>query len=157
MKHKSPDIIIGLSICFFSILVFFYADRYAGRGINSYGPDFFPKALSLLLFLCAAVMICRAIAGFATGRLETTNREGIMRAAGALGLAILYLVVMQLIGFLLATIAFLYSLMMLLGQTGQITRLSVSVIVSGLIFAAFIFFLKIPLPEGIIFDSFRSF
>lgn len=157
MKNKTLDICIGTALCFFSIWVFWYADQYAGRGINSYGPDFFPKALSFTLFLCSLLLILRALAGFATSALETTDRNGIIRAAASLALAFLYLIGMQIVGFFLATAAFLYGLMILLGQTGRLTRLLVSLIVSGLIFAAFIFFLKIPLPEGMIFDSFRSF
>ena len=157
MKNKTLDICIGTALCLFSIWVFWYADRYSGRGINSYGPNFFPQALSFTLFLCSCLLIVRALTGFATSAFETTDTKGIMRAAGSLFLAFLYIIGMQLVGFFIATAAFLYGLMILLGQKGRLTRLMVSLIVSGLIFAAFIFFLKIPLPDGVLFDSFRSF
>ena len=157
MKNKTLDVCIGAALCLFSIWVYWYADRYSGRGINSYGPNFFPQALSFTLFLCSCLLIGRALAGFAISTYETTDRNGLIRAAASLLLATFYIIGMHFVGFLIATVAFLYGLMGLLGQKGRLTRIMVSLIVSGLIFSAFIFFLKIPLPDGVIFDSFRRY
>jgi len=157
MNNKSVDIGVGLGLCILSVWVFWYAGNYAGKGVNAYGPDFFPKVLSVIMFLCSSLLIFRAVAGFSVSALETTDSRGFVRAAISLVLAIIYLFFMKLVGFFIATVIFLYALMALLGQSGQITRILVSLIVPTLIYAAFIFFFKIPLPEGVVFDSFRKF
>jgi len=71
-------------------------------------------------------------------------------------LGVIYIGLMKLIGFYFATALFLYAVMAFLGQKGQITRILVSFIVASLIFGIFHLFLKIPLPEGLIYNSFRS-
>jgi len=156
VNNKSVDIGVGIFLCLFSLAVFFYADQYAGRGVNSYGPDFFPKALSIMMFISALILIIRAIAGISLTTLEDTDRQGFLRASGTLALGVIYIGLMKLIGFYIATALFLYAVMAFLGQKGQITRILVSVIVASLIFGIFHLFLKIPLPEGLIFSSFRS-
>lgn len=156
MKNKSVDIGVGVFLCLFSVLVFWYADQYTGRGVNRYGPDFFPKALSVMMFISAIILIIRAAVGSSLTTLESTNRQGFMRASGTLVLGVIYIGLMKLIGFYFATALFLYTVMAFLGQRGQVTRILVSFIVASLIFGIFHSFLKIPLPEGLIYNSFRS-
>jgi len=156
VNNRSVDIGVGIFLCLFSVWVFLYSNQYTGRGVNSYGPDFFPKALSVMMFISALILIIRAIAGISLTKLESTDRQGFMRATGTLVLGVIYIGLMKLIGFYIATALFLYAVMAFLGQKGQMTRILVSVIVASLIFGIFHLFLKIPLPEGLIFSSFRS-
>ena len=157
MNNKSVDIGVGVFLCIFSVAVYLYAGQYSGRGVNSYGPDFFPKALSVMMFISATILIIRGVAGISLTTLESTDRQGFIRAGGTLALGVIYIGLMKLIGFYIATALFLYTLMAFLGQKGQITRILVSVIVASLIFGIFHSFLKIPLPEGFIYNSLRSF
>lgn len=157
MNSKTVDIGVGIFLCLFSALVFWYADGYAGRGVNSYGPDFFPKALSVMMFICAFALIVRAVGGFSLVSLESTDRQGFIRAAATLAISIGYIFLMKLIGFYIATALFLYAVMTFLRQKGHVKRVLVSLITASLIFGIFHFFLKIPLPEGLIYSSLKSF
>lgn len=150
MKTNRIDAITGLVLCLISILIFVQANKYSGMGVNSYGPNFFPQALAVLLFIVSAGLIFQAVRSQATARFETINRAGFTKAAVTLGIAIVYLLLMTAIGFFAATFTFLYSLMFYLGQRKHGILLVTSLSVASAIYGIFHFFLKIPLPEGMI-------
>ena len=149
MDSKRIDIVVVTVLCMLSVAVYVYAEQYTGRGVNSYGPNFFPQALSVLLFLASAVLIVRAFTGHALKGLETINKPGLLKATGTLIISVVYLLMMTVVGFFVATVGFLYIVMMFIGQKGQTVRILSSVIVSVVIYCIFYFFLKIPLPEGL--------
>jgi hypothetical protein len=149
MDSKRIDIVVGTVLCMLSVAVYVYAEQYTGRGVNSYGPNFFPQALSVLLFLASAVLIVRALTGHALKGLERINKPGLFKATGTLIISVVYLLMMTVVGFFVATVGFLYMVMMFIGQKGQTVRILSSLIVSVVIYCIFYFFLKIPLPEGI--------
>lgn len=149
MDSKRIDIVVGIVLCLISVAIYQYAQQYVGRGVNIYGPNFFPQALSGLLFLCSLGLIVQALRGQAVKGLEAINKPGLFKAAVTLAIAIAYLYVMQLLGFYLGTVLFLYVSMTFLGQKGHLVRILASVIVGTVVFCIFHFFLKIPLPQGI--------
>ena len=143
------DIVVGTVLCMLSVAVYVYAEQYIDRGVNSYGPNFFPQALSVLLLLASAVLVVRALTGHVLKGLETINMPGLFKATGTLIISVVYLLMMTVVGFFVATVGFLYMVMMFIGQKGQTVRILSSLIVSVVIYCIFYFFLKIPLPEGI--------
>lgn len=147
------DIIVGIGLCIFSIVIFMYAEQYVGRGVNSYGPNFFPQAIAATIFLCSALMILQACRGKALKDIEPINKAGFLTTSITLGIAILYLVSMQYLGFILSTCLFLYIVMSYLKQKNRLVRVAVSIIVTLIIFAIFHYFLKIPLPEGFFYSN----
>ena len=149
MDSKRIDIGVGVVLCVLSVAIFMYAEQYTGRGVNTYGPNFFPQALSVMLFLTSAALMVQALRGHALKGLETINKPGLIRAAVTLVISIAYLLIMDVLGFYIATAVFLYVVMMYLGQKNQWVRISASVIVASAVYGIFHFFLKIPLPEGI--------
>jgi len=149
MDSKRIDIGVGLVLCALSVAIYLYAEQYAGRGVNSYGPNFFPQALCVILFLTSVALIVQALLGRSLKTLTAINKQGLVNAGVTLILAIGYLFLMNVIGFYLATIVFLYLVMMFLKQKGLRARLITSIGVGSIVFGIFHFFLKIPLPEGI--------
>lgn len=149
MDSKNIDIGVGIGLCILSVVIFLYAKQYTGSGVNRYGPDFFPQALSVILFLTSGALIVQALRGHALKGLETTNKQGLVRAGATLGIAILYLLIMQVLGFYISTGLFLYVVMLYLGQKNQRISVFTSIFVASSVYSIFRFFLKIPLPEGV--------
>jgi hypothetical protein len=75
--------------------------------------------------------------------------KGFVRMVLAIVMCIGYLFLMQVIGFAMGTIVFLFALMTFLGQQGMVKRITSSVATSLIVWAIFRYFLIIPLPTGI--------
>jgi putative tricarboxylic transport membrane protein len=153
MDSKRIDIFVGIALCVLSLAIYLYAGQYAGRGVNTYGPNFFPQALSILMFCCALALIFQAVRGNALAGLEKINKAGFVNAAVTLVMAILYVLIMQIVGFFVATVIFLFAVMMYLRQKNILVRAITSITVAAAVWGIFHFFLKIPLPEGIFLDQ----
>jgi putative tricarboxylic transport membrane protein len=148
MNMKKADMRAGIGICVFSTIVWAYAGRYEGRGASEYGPHLFPQFLAACLFICAVLLIVVAVRNRSIEPEDTIDVRGMYRAGIGILICVAYVVVMQLIGFTVATIAFLYSMMVFIGQKGLVTRAAVSILVAVGILLVFRYFLKIPLPEA---------
>lgn len=153
MDSKRIDLVVGIVLCILSLAIYLYAEQYSGRGVNRYGPNYFPQALSLMLFLTSVALIVQALRGKALKGLEKINKQGFVRAAVTLVMAVAYLLMMKVVGFYISTIIFLYVVMMYLGQKNQWVRVLVSISVASAVYGLFYYFLKIPLPEGIFYDA----
>jgi len=150
MYSKSIDVCVGLFLSGLSIAIFLYAEQeYVGSGVNSYGPNFFPQLVSVLLLLASITLIVQALRGYSLKNFETINKHGFIRASITLAIAIAYLFLMQLIGFYLSTAIFLFVTMKFLGLKSYLTTFIVSLCVATIIYGIFRIFLKIPLPEGL--------
>lgn len=151
MDSKRIDIGVGTVLCLFSVAVYLYAEQYTGRGVNTYGPNFFPQALSVMMFLASALLIVQAFRGHALKDLESTDKRGLINAAVTLVISVGYIFIMKVLGFYVSTALFLYVVMMFLGQKNQRVRLVTSILVASAVYGIFHYFLKIPLPESILF------
>ena len=125
-----------------------YAEQYEGRGASVYGPHLFPQFLAVCMFLCAIFLIVAALRNRSIEPDDTINLRGMYRAGIAILICVVYVVIMQLIGFTVSTAAFLYVMMFFVGQKGLITRTTVSIAVAVGVLLLFKHFLKIPLPEA---------
>lgn len=145
---RKVDIGVSIGLIFLSVAVFFKANTYRQQAIFVYGPNFFPQLLSALIFICAVILLVYAIRGKVLAETDHIDKRGFLRLIAAIGICIGYLLIMQLIGFAIATSIFLFSLMALLGQVGMVKRVANSVIVSLVVWAIFHYFLLIPIPSG---------
>ena len=148
MDSKRTDIGVGIILCILSAVVYLYAEQYSGRGVNQYGPNFFPQTLSALLFVAAAALIFQALRGNALKSLEGINKQGLVRAAVTLLIAIAYLLLTNVLGFYVSTIIFLFVVMLYLGQKKHWLNALVSFLVASSVYSLLHLFLKIPLPQS---------
>lgn len=148
MYSKPIDIGVGIFLCLLSVAIYMYAEQYVGSGVNRYGPNFFPQALSALLFIASISLIVQALKGNALKNLEAIDKKGFIRAVVTLIIALTYLFVMQVVGFYISTALFLFVTMKYLGQRNNLTTLIISVSIASIVYGIFSMFLKIPLPEG---------
>jgi hypothetical protein len=151
---KKADIGAGVGLLLFSIAVFLKAFEYRQAVIYVYGPNFFPQLLALLLGICAIALIVKALQGKALQQNDRIDAQGFLRMVLSIGICIGYLLLMQVIGFALATMVFLFVLMTFLEQQGMIKRIGSSVVVALIVWAIFRYFLVIPIPTGMLSFTF---
>ena len=146
---KKADIGTGIGLLVFSAWVFWYASEYSKATIYYYGPNFFPQVLAIAMGICAVILIVKALQGKSLEASSRIDFKGFLRMLVAIGICIGYLFLMQLIGFAMGTVVFLFVLMMYIGQQGRVKRICSAVIVALIVWAIFRYFLIIPLPTGI--------
>jgi hypothetical protein len=144
---KNADILAGTGLCIFSVAVFFSAQKYHGQGASAYGPHLFPQFLSVSLFLASVLLLIQAFRGKSLEAQDTIDPRGMVRAGGAILTCVLYIIIMQFIGFLIATILFLFIMMTYIKQKNIYTRVAASIAVALIVLLLFQYFLKIPLPS----------
>ena len=133
-----------------SAWVFIKSYGYRQTVIYIYGPNFFPQILSIITSICAIVLIVRALQGKALEKKEHIDGRGFVRMITAIAMCIGYLLIMQVIGFAMATAVFLFTLMAFLHQKGIVYRTVSSIGVSLMVWAIFRYLLVIPIPEGML-------
>ncbi|KAB7886847.1 tripartite tricarboxylate transporter TctB family protein [Poseidonibacter ostreae] len=151
MYSKPIDIGVGIFLSLLSIAIYTYAEQYVGIGVNRYGPNFFPQALSALLFIASIALIVQALKGNALKNLESINKKGFIRTSVTLVIAVSYLYLMQVIGFYISTVMFLFVTMRYLGQRNNLVTFFISLAIASVVYGIFSMFLKIPLPEGMLY------
>lgn len=151
---KKADIGVGIVLLCLSAWVFWTSYSYRHAVLYVYGPNVFPQVVSILLAICAIVLIVRALQGKFLSQLEHIDPQGFVRMMIAVGLCIAYLFLMHVIGFAIATCIFLFVLMTFLQQEGMVKRIVSSVSVSLVVWAIFRYFLVIPIPSGMLSFTF---
>ena len=146
---KKADIGTGIGLLFFSAWIFWYAGGYRKAGVYVYGPNFFPQILSAFMAICAVILIVKAVRGNVLLQTDFIDAKGFVRMILAIVMCILYLLLMQVLGFAISTFCFLFVMMMFLGQRGWIKRALSSAATAMIVWAIFRFFLIIPLPTGL--------
>ncbi len=145
---KKADIGVGIALIAFSLWVFLQAYTYRQTVIYVYGPNLFPQVLAVIMMLCAVMLIVKAVKGKALAYTDRIDRRGFARTVIAIAMSIGYLLLMQVIGFAIATILFLFTLMTFLGQRGILLRCFSSVAVALIVWGIFRYLLVIPIPTG---------
>ena len=147
---KNVDIGVGIGLLILSSSIFWYAGSFKGLTVHSYGPDLFPRVLALFMSFLAILLIINAFLGKSLEKEDHIDPKGFLRVLVAIGICIVYLVLVNLLGFVTSTFLFLFVLMALLKQKRIILRIISSVTVSVIVWAIFRYFLVIPLPDGLL-------
>lgn len=148
---KKEDIGVGIGLILLSLWLFWYVGRYRPIEVYFYGPDFFPRILSLIMVILGSGLIINAWAGHSLKKTDHIDPRGFLRMLISIGICIGYLFLMKILGFVFASFVFLFILMSFLKQKGIVLRILSSFITSIVVWSIFRYFLIIPLPEGLLF------
>ncbi|MGQ9508794.1 MAG: tripartite tricarboxylate transporter TctB family protein [Thermodesulfobacteriota bacterium] len=148
---RKEDIGIGIGLIFLSLWLYWYVGRYSSIEVYYYGPDFFPRILSIIMVILGISLILNAWVGNVLKKIDRIDTKGFVRMLISIGICIGYLFLMKILGFTLATFIFLFILMTFLKQKGIIVRILSCLITSIAIWMIFRYFLIIPLSEGLFF------
>jgi len=119
------------------------------------GADRFPKVMLVVIMVLAAMMLVRSLRGFKGARLAGKQPVGFRDALRPYGLfvgIVGYVGSMLLIGFFPATAGWGLLFMPLLEATRKKIYLGILTGTIVFIFFLFSYFLKVPLPTGILFE-----
>lgn len=144
---KKADIFVGCLILFISVMIFVLTSRFTGQSYIGYGPDRFPRFLALVWGILGLSLIINALRGKFFEEEMKITLFGLKRAGTVLFITIAVLVAMQWLGFLLASMIYIYVVMTYLAERSLVGRLAASVGIAGATYLIFRFVMVVPLPR----------
>ena len=149
---KKADIFVGLLIFFISVAVFVMTQKFVGKVYTGYGPDRFPRFLAVIWSILGIMLIVNALRDKFFQEDMKITAYGLIRVSAVLGLTIAALVAMNYIGFIPATMAYIFLIMSYLKEKSWTGRIITSIGVTMGIYLIFKYVMVIPLPEFILFE-----
>ena len=136
---------------------------------DTVGPAGFPKALAYALIVLGFLLCLQSVAAIILQRSQTLaaaaqtlpgadearpsavgSLHGILRAAGLLGLGIVYLLIVRWFGYLPSVALLMIATTVYLGTPFSLRVIAIGVAGATLYWAIFVWLLGIPLPSGIL-------
>jgi len=143
---KTNRIIMGIIILIFSIIYFFLGINYPQQA------RIFPNVLTILLLIFSIIMILQGLNIISSPKQLKSgiNKREITFLFSIAVALILYVILMNIVGFIPITIIYLISGMWYLGYREWWKNILISVL--GVIFIYYIFtqIMYVPLPSGIV-------
>ena len=124
--------------------------HHAYWGANGPGPGFMPFWLGLVMALLAGALLLGALRTADAGPAWLPTGDGMRRLAVVLGLTTALVVLLNVAGMALGTVLFLVALMRLLDRVPWPTTLGVALSVALANHLIFAFWLKVPVPVGLL-------
>ncbi len=153
MTERRADTISGLFFIAIALTVGIMARSIPGTTTESFaGPNFMPILLSICLGLCGAVIIAQAqriplsvrMNGWTGADLSSAIRIAVVAGATAA-----YNLLLDPIGYLLVTLAYLLFLLWYLKVSWK-ANVIISIVGTAATYAMFVMWLKVSLPMGLI-------
>jgi putative tricarboxylic transport membrane protein len=146
---KKISLFITLFFMALSILFFFIARRYPPGAGGTTGPGFFPMILSGIVFLLAVLLLLkiRKESGEPVHLFSKKNATVFL----SLLITVLYVVLMSVVGFPIATLLYLFGLMMFFQVKSWKILIGVPFLTTAILYGVFTRFLSVQFPRGILF------
>ena len=118
------------------------------------GPEFFPRALTVGLFICSLVLLIQSITADPKKDKKAPTisplDKGMQRLFAGIGIIIVYALCWEPLGFIIATPLAMAGIMLLLGYRKYLMMVIFSLGTMIVIFSAFRFFLNVDMPLGLL-------
>lgn len=124
--------------------------RHAYWGEHGPGPAFLPFWLGVVMALLAAMLLLGALRSGDPGPAWLPQGKGLRRLLIVLGMTTALVALLNIVGMVLGTVLFLVGLFRLLDRFAWPLTLGVALAVAGCNFLVFSFWLKVPLPVGLL-------
>lgn len=152
MKITTRNRITGGLFLLFGLFMFFESNKIAARMTKDIGSGFFPKVVSVAIIAVALAVIALS---FLKKSDDLVKKENLSQFGGwaTISLLVLYVAVLNRIGFIISTIIYLFIQMYLLStdeNRNWWVMAIFSVISPIVIYLFFVYLLKMPLPKGLI-------
>lgn len=149
---KKADIFVGLLILFLSVSVFVMTQQFVGKVYTGYGPDRFPRFLAVVWSVLGIMLIVNAVRNKFFEEDMKITAYGLIRVSVVLGMTVAALIAMNFIGFIIATMIYIFLIMSYLKEKSWTGRIITSIGVTIGIYLIFKYVMVIPLPEFILFE-----
>lgn len=148
MKMKKSD--IGVVAFMYIVCAFFYVYMQELPDDSKTYPTFTIALLFGLTTLYLITMIVNAVKNGTEAGMDMFNGFVAAQFFFCLGLVVLYLIGIKYIGFFVSTVVFMVAVMAFLKVPWKYIAIAV-VALTALLYLAFVLFLKVRLPSGILF------
>lgn len=145
-----PDVVSAFTLLALAIFA-----RASARGLpwgtlHQPGPGFFPRGLAVLLFALTLLLLVRGLASEAGSIARLwPDRGGRQRVAIMLATLLGYVLVLDMVGYLIATAGMFLILLRWVGRQGWVTTLITAAVAAGGSYVLFARWLMISLPAGL--------
>jgi putative tricarboxylic transport membrane protein len=160
MKKLFADTAFAMALLVGATYLWFVADGFQRfpryKGIDM---DFWPKILFAIIVVLAVALIWQNIANIrarlAAGKTETAGEPFNWAKLGASALLVVaYFIGLQTVGFMIATVVFLFLAIRLIGYANRLLGTIYPFAFTALVTLAFVKVLELPLPRGMgLFES----
>lgn len=149
---KVGPFIVGAVMLAIGVVLLVQTFRIPGEGFDPQGPRFFPLCVVLAWLLLSVIYLATHIGKIIrTGKGEAAEKFARMVPAALLVLAlIVYALILDYVGYLIATALFFIVAARLLGSRNWARDVTVGVLLSAVLYFSFTQALGVRLPEGIL-------
>ena len=143
---KKSNIFVSIIIILIGIFTLIEVKSFPQGQNNVVGPGFFPGIIATILIILGIILFIQSIRikKDEDKKVNLFNKENKL-AYIIMGITLIYLVAMNYIGFLISSIIYLTTLIILYGENNKIKSLIASTIISSAIYFVFSMLLNVPL------------
>jgi uncharacterized membrane protein len=154
---KYGDIIVSIVFGVLGIALIIGAAQLPKSKVMDIGPDFMPKVVGIIILVLSVILLVQTILKLkkeGTGEVAPDNSD-YKRVFGSLILSILYVFLLQKIGFIICTLVYLFCQIFVLAPDTRRTKkdlilyLVIDVLFTFIVYFLFRYGFKIVLPAGI--------
>jgi putative tricarboxylic transport membrane protein len=148
---RKNDLVFGSIFVVLGIFVFTQTFFYPSLEKGHPGPGLFPNLLAILFIIFGGVLILKTGKPSGAGEEEALPpaHGKVANAFFVLGIIVVYVAVVDIVGFLLTSAVLLFALMLKLGAPAKRSVIA-SVCITLFINIMFLKILRVPLPPGIL-------
>lgn len=145
MKAESRDIFLSIGILIFAVSAFLYSNNFSNNEL--YGPDFFPKLITVSMMIIGGYMLIKNLLTFKN---STESFKFDKQTALKILLFILlmagYFFLFFIVGFIISSIIFLIFAQGIFGVKNKLTIIMVAILVPVGLYLFFTQLFNIPIP-----------
>jgi len=124
--------------------------EYAWWGPGGPGPAFMPFWLALLMGVLAVLFLAKSLRNPYPGEAWLPRGEGLRDLVVVLGASVLYVALLNVTGMVLGTALFLLAMVRYLGRHPWWMCAAVGLATAGFNWLVFVHWLRVPMPEGML-------
>jgi hypothetical protein len=156
---KYGDICVSIFFLVVGIFLIIGARSFPKSAVVEIGPDFMPTVIGVIIILLSAILLAQSIKGLkeavAKAEAEGPDDSDYKRVLSSLILSLVYVFVLQPVGFIISTFVYLFGQIFVLAPDEKRTKKDIILyLIIDVVFVLVVFFLfrygfKIVLPAGI--------
>lgn len=152
---KNKEVVGGLIFCAVSLYLFYEISTFptTAERYRSLGPDVFPNVIAGSLLVLSIILFIQGLLKKQSPILSFKFLcLGSLRMFSIVALLIVFMLVIESIGFIAWGLAFMALVQFILGERRPATIALLSVTVIAVVYVVFAVLLRVPLPKGILFS-----